>query len=386
MGNRSASSRQKTRNNNYKYQNNYYNNGVTSKGADGYNNQRTYSSPVNGYSQQNNQLFSNNYGQQNGAYLMSNTQTQYTMPSTQHYNNNNNTNPKSNSNKLMYVANYDFNGTSTSGELSFVKGDRLEILDKYTYNDWWQAKNLRTKRVGYVPANYISAINDLTAYEWYFAETNRRDAERFLEQPHNGKGTFLIRPSDTNQGQESLSVLDLNKDKHFHVKHYRIRRTNQGMYYISSKATFQTLKELVDYYRTNADGLCCILTRPCRKIEPTVPADRHGLLELDRSQLSRIELIGKGNYGEVYRGKYGQRDVAIKCMKTDTRNRICNVDAFLDEAKKMKDLIHKNIVCLYGVCTQEEPIYIVTEFLINGCLLNYLRDGQGRNIKFKTIL
>jgi hypothetical protein len=38
-------------------------------------------------------------------------------------------------------------------------------------------------------------------FRWYFTETNRRDAERFLEQLHNGKGTFLIRPSDTNQGR-----------------------------------------------------------------------------------------------------------------------------------------------------------------------------------------
>ena len=86
-------------------------------------------------------------------------------------------------------------------------------------------------------------------FRWYFTETNRRDAERFLEQPHNGKGTFLIRPSDTNQGQESLSVLDLSKDKHFHVKHYRIRRTDQGFYYISSKNVFASLPELVEHYR-----------------------------------------------------------------------------------------------------------------------------------------
>ncbi len=44
----------------------------------------------------------------------------------------------------------------------------------------------------------MGIIND--QFRWYFTETNRRDAERFLEQPHNGKGTFLIRPSDTNQG------------------------------------------------------------------------------------------------------------------------------------------------------------------------------------------
>ncbi|UJR33268.1 hypothetical protein I4U23_020723 [Adineta vaga] len=363
MGNRSGSSRSKSRESKYKYPDNYPNNVGTHKHNGGSTNQRSYSSQINGYTQHPAHPYQNSYG----VPSITNTQSQYIPNQSQqqlqqhHHsnnNNNNNTNPKSNPNKIIYVANYDFNGTSTTGELSFVKGDRLEILDRYTYNDWWQAKNLRTKQMGYVPANYISPLNDLTAYEWYFTETNRRDAERFLEQPHNGKGTFLIRPSDTNQGQESLSVLDLSKDKHFHVKHYRIRRTNQGMYYISSKTLFSNLQELVDHYQINIDGLCCLLTRPCRKSEPTVPADRHGLLELDRLQLTRTDLLGKGNYGEVYKGKYGQRDVAIKYMKTDNKNRLYNVDKFLDEAKIMKDLLHKNIVRLYGVFTQEEPILL----------------------------
>ena len=188
------------------------------------------------------------------------------------------------------------------------------------------------------------------------------------------------------------------------MKHYRIRRTNQGMYYISSKTIFANLQDLVDHYRSkmnfaekylidfslsrlaNVDGLCCLLTRPCRKIEPTVPADRYGVLELDRAQLVRTELVGKGNYGEVYRGKYGQRDVAIKYMKTDGKTNMTNVDKFLEEAKIMKVFSHKNIVRMYGICTQEEPIFIVTEFMVNGCLLNYLRDGQGKNLKFKTVL
>lgn len=54
------------------------------------------------------------------------------------------------------------------------------------------------------------------------------------------------------QGQESLSVLDLSKDKHFHVKHYRIRRTDQGLYYISSKSVFPTLQDLVEHYRSKS--------------------------------------------------------------------------------------------------------------------------------------
>lgn len=134
------------------------------------------------------------------------------------------------------------------------------------------------------------------------------------------------------------------------------------------------------------DGLCCKLTDPCQRVEPTLPGDRHGLLELDRNQLIREVLLGKGNYGEVYRGTYGQRQVAIKSMKTDNRNRASNVEKFIDEAKIMKDLLHKNIVRLYGVCTEEEPIFIVTEYMAHGSLLVLLREDQGKTIKFKTII
>lgn len=40
-----------------------------------------------------------------------------------------------------------------------------------------------------------------------------------------------------------------------------------------------------------------------------------------------------------------------------------------------RKLRHENLVQLYGVCTKQRPIYIVTEFLSNGCLLTYLREG-----------
>ncbi|CAF3803965.1 unnamed protein product [Rotaria sordida] len=291
-----------------------------------------------------------------------------------------------NTNKLMYVANYDFNGTIATDELSFRKGDKLKIFDKYTYNNWWKAKNMRTKQIGYVPANYMSSIHDLTTLEWYFIDTNRHDVERFLEQPHNGKGTFLIWSSDTDQGQEFLSVLDLSKEEHFHVKHYRIRQTDQGMYYINSESVFSTLQNLVKHYRTNVDGLCCLLTHPCRKIEPKISADRYSLLELDRSQLVRTELIDRGNYSNVFKGKYGQRDVAIRRMEIGSNNCSYNVEKYLDQTKIMNELLHKNIVRLYGVCTQEKPFLIIMEYMSNGCLLNYLRNDPNRYLTLKVIL
>lgn len=35
---------------------------------------------------------------------------------------------------------------------------------------------------------------------------------------------------------------------------------------------------------------------------------------------------------------------------------------------------------LYAVCTQDEPFYIVTEYMLNGSLLLYLRGGEGATL------
>lgn len=50
---------------------------------------------------------------------------------------------------------------------------------------------------------------------------------------------------------------------------------------------------------------------------------------------------------------------------------------FLAEAQIMKKLRHTKLIQLYAVCTMEEPIYIITELMKNGSLLDFL---QGKNI------
>lgn len=49
---------------------------------------------------------------------------------------------------------------------------------------------------------------------------------------------------------------------------------------------------------------------------------------------------------------------------------------FLEEAQIMKKLRHLKLIQLYAVCTMEEPIYIITELMKNGSLLEYLQ-GNG---------
>jgi len=53
---------------------------------------------------------------------------------------------------------------------------------------------------------------------------------------------------------------------------------------------------------------------------------------------------------------------------------------FLSEAQIMKKLRHPKLIQLYAVCTLEEPIFIITELMKNGSLLEYL-SGKGRNLK-----
>lgn len=48
---------------------------------------------------------------------------------------------------------------------------------------------------------------------------------------------------------------------------------------------------------------------------------------------------------------------------------------FLAEAQIMKKLRHIKLIQLYAVCTVEEPIYIITELMKHGSLLEYLQGA-----------
>ena len=54
-----------------------------------------------------------------------------------------------------------------------------------------------------------------------------------------------------------------------------------------------------------------------------------------------------------------------------------NPTDFLAEASIMKRLRHANLIQLFAVCTIEEPIYIITELMKNGSLLDYLQGSCG---------
>ncbi|XP_036405383.1 tyrosine-protein kinase SRK2 [Megalops cyprinoides] len=279
--------------------------------------------------------------------------------------------------QYVYIALYDY--TARTGEdLSFCAGDKLEALDK-SAGDWWYARaltGLSANRQGYIPANYVAPVESLDAEPWYFPDTKRVDAEKMLLSEGNRHGAFLIRQCESQKGELSLSVLDNGI-----VKHYRLKKLDNGGYYVSRARSFHTLKEFVEHYSKYMDGLCVRLGEPCKKLEAP---QTHGLSyntvdhwEIDRTSIQLVRKLGAGQFGEVHEGLWnGTTAVAVKTLKPGTMD----PQDFLREAQIMKKLRHPKLIQLYAVCTVEEPIYIITELMKNGSLLEYLQKDKGAKL------
>ncbi|XP_046995878.1 uncharacterized protein LOC124607652 [Schistocerca americana] len=97
--------------------------------------------------------------------------------------------------------------------------------------------------------------------------------------------------------------------------------------------------------------------------------------EIPRDRVVINRKLGEGAFGTVYGGEAhfaekGWVAVAVKTLKvgSSTEEKL----DFLSEAEVMKRFEHKNIVKLLGVCTKNEPVYTVMEFMLYGDLKTFL--------------
>uniref|UniRef100_A0ABM5FBR5 Tyrosine-protein kinase n=1 Tax=Pogona vitticeps TaxID=103695 RepID=A0ABM5FBR5_9SAUR len=111
--------------------------------------------------------------------------------------------------------------------------------------------------------------------------------------------------------------------------------------------------------------------------------------DLSRKEAERL-LLAPGNIlgsflireSETTPGYYkNNMKVAIKTLKEGSMP----PDAFLAEANLMKRLQHSKLVRLYAVVTQQ-PIYIVTEYMANGCLLDFLKTDEGAKLNLPKLI
>ncbi|XP_063315591.1 tyrosine-protein kinase HCK-like [Pelobates fuscus] len=266
---------------------------------------------------------------------------------------------------VVLVALYDYEGVHP-GDLSFNKGDEFHLIEES--GEWWKARLTRTGEEGSIPSNYVGRVDSLESEDWYFKGVGRKEAERQLLSPENRSGAFMIRDSETMKGCYSLSVRESNV-----VKHYKIRTLDDGGFYITTRITFRSLQELVNHYKRQMDGLCHCLTVPCQTARPEKPWQKDAW-EIPRESLSLEKKLGAGQFGDVWLATYdGHTQVAVKTMKPGTMS----AGAFLEEANLMKTLLHDRLVRLHAVVTHREPIYIITEYMQKGSLLDFLKSDEG---------
>ncbi|CAK6444417.1 unnamed protein product [Pipistrellus nathusii] len=199
----------------------------------------------------------------------------------------------------------------------------------------------------------------LMEQEWYHGAIPRIEAQDLLKQ----QGDFLVRESHGKPGEYVLSVFSDGQRRHFIIQYidslYRFEGTG-----------FSNIPQLIEHHFTTKQVITkksgVVLLNPIAKDKKWV---------LSHEDVTLGELLGKGNFGEVFKGILKDKTaVAVKTCKEDLPQELKM--KFLQEAKILKQYDHPNIVKLIGVCTQRQPIYIIMELIPGGDFLSYLRKKK----------
>ncbi|XP_043189591.1 cytoplasmic protein NCK1-like isoform X2 [Amphibalanus amphitrite] len=203
----------------------------------------------------------------------------------------------------VVMALYTFQATQPQ-ELSFQKNERLEVLDRPANDPEWLMARNGQGTTGLIPRNYVRELGrqlsdgktngngaasggpsgaedpvpsselaqlrlgaadasgerpHLAGKDWYFGPVSRSQADQLLAT-RGQDGCFLVRDSETNVGDYSVSLKAPGRNKHFRVE-------VKGALYCIGQRKFHTLDQLVDHYQrcpiyTNPQGEKLYLIRP----------------------------------------------------------------------------------------------------------------------------
>ncbi|KAI7747313.1 hypothetical protein M8C21_013434 [Ambrosia artemisiifolia] len=107
-----------------------------------------------------------------------------------------------------------------------------------------------------------------------------------------------------------------------------------------------------------------------------IPTDGTDVWEIDATLLKFENKVASGTFGDLYKGTYCSQEVAIKVLKPE-RMDADMLREFSQEVFIMRKIRHKNVVQFIGACTDPTKLCIVTEFMAQGSIYNFLHKQNG---------
>lgn len=201
---------------------------------------------------------------------------------------------------------------------------------------------------------------------FYFKNLNRNQSEALLAGHENG--VFLIRNSVNFKGNLTLSFIN-----NFEYEHYLIEKDRKSNVSINDDLWFTTVEKLIKHYQLNKENLSTVLTVGLSSNDLYIDP-RLEMNIINVKDVKFHEFIGSGEFADVRKVEINKKICAVKLFK-DSENTIKDC---LHEAEIMSSLNNESILKIYGISIQTR-ILIYSEYMVYGCLLEYLRS-RGRNL------
>eukprot|EP00051_Salpingoeca_urceolata_P028117 m.485084 g.485084 ORF g.485084 m.485084 type:complete len:705 (+) comp23652_c0_seq1:526-2640(+) len=270
-------------------------------------------------------------------------------------------------------------------------------------------------------------------FPWFHGSINRKIGEHLLERHGQTEGLFLIRTSSSVRGDFVLTMSFSGAPYHYQIQHFR-----SNCFFIDDGPVFEGMTNLIEHYRTAADGLPTQLTQFCRRAtekltsffgaeafeyemtplrpkaaaEPVAPASRRPRkraesgqwdafpptqrqssidnpsgqvantpLVIDVDELQFAGELGSGEFGAVLKAYWTRTGSNVRIpVAVKTLHKECvgaGEREFTREAALMAKLAHPNVVRLLGV-SLSSPMMIIQELVPLGALLDYLPLNRHR--------
>ncbi|CAI4229751.1 unnamed protein product [Auanema sp. JU1783] len=204
--------------------------------------------------------------------------------------------------------------------------------------------------------------SNLTDLTWYHGMMPRCDCEELLTV----EGDFLVRRTKKNK----MSIFCLSVFTKMEVQHFPLRYDKLEWHLSGLKAS-------------TLDALLTKLINEKKSLGSTEAQLKKGISRPDyyllHDNITITSKLGGGEFGEVFIGQLNGKnsvktDVAVKKIKGRVTRR--EIKKFIQEAKLMKRFSHPNIVKLYGIAPQREPLMIVLELAAGGSLKYFFTKNE----------